>query len=64
MLVSLINNILSASSIVNNPPVISDKIKEELDEEEELVQQLVGLNNVYLDKSLRLMENIQMKLMN
>lgn len=49
------NNILSASSMVNNTPVISDKIKEELDEEEELVQQLrkFGLNNVYLDKSLR-----------
>ena len=41
--------------MVNNTPVISDKIKEELDEEEELVQQLrkFGLNNVYLDKSLR-----------
>ena len=51
------NNILSASSLVNNQTAeeVNKKISEQLTEEEELVQQLrkIGLNNVYLDKSLR-----------
>ena len=51
------NNILRASSIVNNQTAeeVNKKISEQLTEEEELVQQLrkIGLNNVYLDKSLR-----------
>jgi len=51
------NNILSASSIINNKTAeeINKKISDQLTEEEELVQQLrkIGLNNVYLDKSLR-----------
>ena len=51
------NNILSASSLVNNKTAeeVNKKISEQLTEEEELVQQLrkIGLNNVYLDKSLR-----------
>ena len=51
------NNILSASSLVNSKTAeeVNKKISEQLTEEEELVQQLrkIGLNNVYLDKSLR-----------
>lgn len=51
------NNILSASSLVNNKTAeeVNKKISEQLTEEEDLVQQLrkIGLNNVYLDKSLR-----------
>lgn len=51
------NNILSASALVNNKTTeeVNKKISEQLTEEEELVQQLrkIGLNNVYLDKSLR-----------
>lgn len=51
------NNILSASGIINSKTVaeVNKKINDQLTEEEELVQQLrkIGLNNVYLDKSLR-----------
>ena len=51
------NNILSASSLVNNKTAeeVNKKISEQLTDEEELVEQLrkIGLNNVYLDKSLR-----------
>tara|TARA_B110000037_G_scaffold86172_1_gene102203 strand:- start:4543 stop:6489 length:1947 start_codon:yes stop_codon:yes gene_type:complete len=49
------NNILSASSMMNNKTVDNNEISEQLSEEEELVKQLrkFGLNNVHLDKSLR-----------
>lgn len=51
------NNILSAAGLVNSKTAedVNKKISDEISEEEELVQQLrkIGLNNVYLDKSLR-----------
>jgi len=47
------NNILKSASMVNNST--KAKINTEINDEEELVQQLrkIGLNNIYLDKSLR-----------